>query len=83
MSTASRPKLLILELWGLGDLTFSTPVLRAAVEKYDVTLVDFLLDGVALHPSLMQPDNIHPNAAGQKAVFENVWPVLADMLRAR
>ncbi len=35
----SRPKLLLLELWGLGDLTFSTPVLRAAVERYDVTLV--------------------------------------------
>jgi len=34
-----RPKLLILELWGLGDLTFSTPVLRAAIERYDVTLV--------------------------------------------
>jgi ADP-heptose:LPS heptosyltransferase len=34
-----RPKLLVLELWGLGDLTFSTPLLRAAVEKYDVTLV--------------------------------------------
>ncbi|MEO8352915.1 MAG: hypothetical protein ABI680_14375, partial [Chthoniobacteraceae bacterium] len=36
---SSRPKLLLLELWGLGDLTFSTPVLRAAVERYDVTLV--------------------------------------------
>jgi ADP-heptose:LPS heptosyltransferase len=29
----------VLELWGLGDLTFSTPLLRAAVERYDVTLV--------------------------------------------
>jgi heptosyltransferase-2 len=34
-----RPKLLVLELWGLGDLTFSTPVLQAAVERFDVTLV--------------------------------------------
>jgi ADP-heptose:LPS heptosyltransferase len=34
-----RPKLLVLELWGMGDLTFSTPLLRSAVEKYDVTLV--------------------------------------------
>jgi heptosyltransferase-2 len=31
--------LLVLELWGLGDLTFSTPALRAAVERFDVTLV--------------------------------------------
>lgn len=36
---AKRPKLLILELWGLGDLTFSTPMLREAVKHYDVTLV--------------------------------------------
>jgi ADP-heptose:LPS heptosyltransferase len=35
----SRPKLLVLELWGLGDLTFSTPVLREAVKRYEVTLV--------------------------------------------
>jgi acyl-CoA thioesterase-1 len=51
--------------------------------KYDVTLVDFLLEGVALHPSLMQADNIHPNAGGQKAVLANVWPVLVGMLPAR
>jgi len=38
-SPEKRPKLLVLELWGLGDLTFSTPLLRAAVERYDVTLV--------------------------------------------
>ena len=37
--SSPRPKLLVFELWGLGDLTFSTPVLRAAVERYDVTVV--------------------------------------------
>jgi ADP-heptose:LPS heptosyltransferase len=34
-----QPRLLVLELWGLGDLTFSTPMLRQAVEKFSVTLV--------------------------------------------
>ena len=34
-----KPKLLIIELWGLGDLVIATPFLRAAVEKFDVTLV--------------------------------------------
>lgn len=34
-----RPKLLVLEFWGLGDLTFATPLLRAAQERYDITLV--------------------------------------------
>jgi heptosyltransferase-2 len=34
-----RPKLLVLEFWGLGDLTFATPLLRAAQEQYDITLI--------------------------------------------
>jgi heptosyltransferase-2 len=37
--TSNRPKLLVLEFWGLGDLTFVTPLLRAAQERYDITLV--------------------------------------------
>lgn len=34
-----KPKLLIIELWGLGDLVIATPFLRAASEQYAVTLV--------------------------------------------
>jgi heptosyltransferase-2 len=34
-----KPKLLILELWGLGDLVIATPFLQAASEHYAVTLV--------------------------------------------
>ncbi|MEJ0088415.1 MAG: glycosyltransferase family 9 protein [Limisphaerales bacterium] len=34
-----KPKLLIVELWGLGDLAIATPFLRAAAEKYSVTLL--------------------------------------------
>jgi acyl-CoA thioesterase-1 len=48
--------------------------------RFDVTLIEFLLDGVALAPNLMQSDSIHPNAAGQAVVFENVWDVLAGLL---
>jgi acyl-CoA thioesterase-1 len=48
--------------------------------KYDTALVPFLLDNVALHADLMQRDGIHPNAAGQKIVLDNVWPVLSPML---
>ena len=51
--------------------------------RYHVALVDFLLEGVALHPELMQPDGIHANAAGQKIVFDNVWRVLPGVLRAQ
>jgi len=34
-----KPKLLIVELWGLGDLVLATPFLRAASERFDVTLL--------------------------------------------
>ena len=34
-----KPKLLIVELWGLGDLVIATPFLRAAAEQFAVTLV--------------------------------------------
>ena len=34
-----KPKLLIVELWGLGDLAIATPFLRVAAENYQVTLL--------------------------------------------
>jgi ADP-heptose:LPS heptosyltransferase len=34
-----KPKLLVVELWGMGDLVLSTPFLRAATEIFDVTLL--------------------------------------------
>jgi len=48
--------------------------------EYRVALVEFILEGVALDSSLMQADRIHPNAAGQQPVFENVWEVLSELL---
>jgi ADP-heptose:LPS heptosyltransferase len=35
----TKPRLLIIELWGLGDLVIGTPFLRAAIDKYDVTVI--------------------------------------------
>jgi acyl-CoA thioesterase-1 len=43
-------------------------------------LVPFLLEGVAGHPALNQPDGIHPTAAGQERVAENVWKALRPLL---
>ena len=34
-----KPKLLIVELWGLGDLVIATPLLRTAAERFDITLL--------------------------------------------
>ena len=52
-------------------------------QRHDAALIEFLLEDVALHGELMQPDGIHPNAAGQAIVFANVWRVLGPLLMAR
>ena len=49
--------------------------------KNRAELVPYLLDGVAGNPSLNLPDGIHPNAAGQKILAENVWRVLEPVAR--
>lgn len=48
--------------------------------KFNVPLVPFLLDGVALDPALMQADGLHPTAAAQPAVLETVWKFVEPML---
>jgi acyl-CoA thioesterase I len=49
--------------------------------KNGAALVPYLLDGVAGDPSLNLPDGLHPNAAGQKILAENVWRVLEPIAR--
>lgn len=49
----------------------------------DARLVPFLLDGVAARPELNLGDGLHPNAAGQRIVADNVWQVLAPVLEER
>ncbi len=34
-----KPRLLVIELWGLGDLVIATPFLQAAAQHYEVTLL--------------------------------------------
>jgi len=45
-----------------------------------VALIPFLLQGVGGVDSLNQADGIHPTAAGERIVAENVWRVLGPML---
>jgi acyl-CoA thioesterase-1 len=50
-------------------------------QQYQVPLVPFLLEGVALDPALMQADGLHPTAQAQPRVLQNVWPQLQPLLR--
>lgn len=48
-------------------------------EKNGAGLVPYLLQGVGGDPSLNLPDRIHPNAAGQRVLAENVWRALEPL----
>jgi acyl-CoA thioesterase I len=45
-----------------------------------IGFIPFLLEGVAGHPELNQPDGIHPTAEGYKIVAQNVWKELAPLI---
>ncbi len=49
--------------------------------KNHAGLVPYLLEGVGGNPALNLPDGIHPNAAGQRILAENVWRVLEPIAR--
>jgi acyl-CoA thioesterase-1 len=46
-----------------------------------IPVVPFLLTDIALSPSLMQADGVHPNQLGQPKLLANVWPELQPLLR--
>jgi acyl-CoA thioesterase-1 len=49
-------------------------------KQYDVPLVPFILMNVIANRELMQPDRTHPNAAGARAIADNIWPYLKPLL---
>lgn len=55
-------------------------VYHELAEQFGTGLVPFILDGIALDSALMQEDGIHPNAAAQERIVNNVWPALEPML---
>jgi acyl-CoA thioesterase-1 len=53
----------------------------AIAQKNRATSIPFFLEGVAGNPALNQWDRVHPNAAGQRVLAENVWRVLEPLVR--
>ena len=52
----------------------------AVARETGVTLIPFLLEGVAGEARLNQPDGIHPNIEGERVVAENVWRAIRPLL---
>ena len=55
---------------------------RDVAHEFNAPLVPFLLEGVASDPKLMQDDGLHPVAAAEPMVLDNVWPSIASMMSA-
>lgn len=47
-----------------------------------ITLIPFLLEGVAMMPGLNQGDGIHPTASGAAIVADGVWKTIQPILSA-
>lgn len=55
-------------------------VYQDLTERHAIPLYPFFLDGVAAKPSLNQPDQIHPNAAGVQVIVERILPTVTAWL---
>jgi len=49
-------------------------------ERHGVVLLPFLLQDIALEPGMMQADGIHPTAAAQPNILDQVWAALEPLL---
>jgi acyl-CoA thioesterase-1 len=56
-------------------------VFADVARRNKVALVPFLLEGLVDKPEMFQADQLHPTAAAQPRIVDNVWPTLAPLLQ--
>lgn len=56
-------------------------IYQQLTKQYQIALVPFLLEGIALNPDFFQNDGIHPTAAAQPFLLENVWVHFQPLLQ--
>ncbi len=83
--SASKAKVLLAGIrlppnYGPGYTGRFAAIYPALAKKHRATLLPFLLEGVAENRASFQADNIHPTAAVQPLILENVWKQLQPML---
>lgn len=86
LRTPGAPRVVLLGMRAPGN---ASPEYRQAFDavyprlatKYELPLVPFFLEGVALDPRYTQNDGIHPNLLGYQYIVENTLvPVIENML---
>ena len=60
---------------------FRPTTTRALAKQYDVALLPFLLEPIALDRNAFQADNLHPVASAQPKLRDHVWKALAPLLQ--
>lgn len=85
LSQQTKAKVLLVGIkippnYGLRYTSDFYAIYTDTAKKFSVPLVPFILDGVATHPDLLLDDGIHPNAAAQPKLLNNVWPHLQPLL---
>ncbi len=68
--------------YGAAYLSAFQDVFKSVSQTEGVTLVPNLLQDVAEHWELMQPDGIHPTAEAQARILDTVWTYLEPLLQA-
>jgi acyl-CoA thioesterase I len=58
-------------------------VFAELARTYKLAFVPFLLDGFADKRELFQADTLHPTAAAQPLILDNLWPALRPLLAAK
>ncbi len=56
---------------------------RKLSKQLNVPLLPFLMEGLMNNSTHFQGDNLHPTAAAQPVLLENVWQKLAPMLNSK
>src|SRR6185437_9114084 len=82
---AAKVKILLLGMrassnWGVDYQKSFDAIYPALAKNYQVPLVPFFLEGVALDPKLNQPDMLHPNPAGVAVIVGRVAPAVERLL---
>lgn len=66
--------------YGAGFNEEFTAMYTALAKDKKLALVPFLFAGFAADPALFQADGLHPAAAAQIKMLDNVWPQLRPLL---
>lgn len=85
LSQAAQAKVVLIGIklppnFGATYTTKFETVYTDLAKQYQLPFVPFLLDGVAQDWDLVQADGVHPTAAAQPKLVDNVWPVLEKVL---